>query len=111
VGLCGKCSAEAARVLQKIRELETRNVEEQWRRKPTKVAAIYWDGTPNSSGPILNWLCAGIAYNAELDGGRIRFSVKLRTYYLGTDEWLVMYDDEIEILKGKDFHHLFELDV
>lgn len=109
-GLCGKCSAESARVLQKVRELESRTVEERWRHKPTRVAAVFWDGKPINAGPILNWLCAGLAYDAVLEGARIRFSVQLRAYSLGANEWIVMQDDKIDILKEKDFHHIFELD-
>lgn len=109
-GLCGKCSSEQARVLQKIRERETRNVEEQWRQKPIQITAVFWDGTEETAGYVLTWLRNNLAREARMDGPSIAFEDKLKTYYLTENSWIVLYKDKLEIIPDEHFQYHFELD-
>lgn len=108
--LCGKCSAEQARVLQKLREQQTREVEEHWKRKPVKVTAIYWDGSGETVASIITWLRANLARDAFLNVDNILFEVGLTQYVLRPETWVVIHEGKIEILTDEYFQDGFEPD-
>ena len=112
-GLCGKCSAEQARALQKIREVENREVEEHWHRKPTRVVTVFWDGTSETVGPILSWLRANINPDCRLQPGGELIRIGPpgdSSMYMAAREFFVDYGDKAEVVPEDRFRIDFELE-
>lgn len=108
-GLCGKCSAEQARALQKIREVENREVEEHWHRKPTRVVTVFWDGTAETVGPVLSWLRVNVNPESNLHGGLILVGVP-GAACMEARTFLVDHGDRVEVLSEDKFRAEYELE-
>lgn len=106
-GLCGKCSAEQARVLDKQREKASRSRVEQWRRKSYGVQAI--PVGPNE-GDIPNFW-GWISTHPTLSHVVPAIDLVLEGFPLRPGHWVVISEHDVDVLTDKDFHEQYELDV
>lgn len=109
-GLCGKCSAEQARALQKIREIENRDVEEHWLRKPARVVTVFWDGTAETVGPVLSWLRSNVTPDSYLEKGFIRVGVPGDSICMEARTFFVDHGDKYEVVSEERFHIDYQLE-
>lgn len=112
-GLCGKCSAEQARTHQKLREAANIQIEQHYHRKPAKVTAVFWDGSVEGAGPILNWLRSNVHSESRLQpqGELLLIGVPGDdAIYMEARTYFVDHGDKVEVLSETRFNIDFELD-
>ena len=111
--LCGKCSSEQARAHQRLREAANLQVEKHYHRKPARVTAVFWDGTVEGAGPILNWLRSNVHPESRLQpqGELLLIGVPGdAAIYMEPRTFFVDHGDKVEVITEDRFHKDFELE-